>query len=610
MAEPVSDAELARLVRAHQDRLLALQAQASEAMGRLWDDVANVDATAARAFSTQAAELAGAYQEAAAELTHSYLLEYAEAASGELLDVPGLELENVIGSAVREGANMEQVYERGVVTARSRLADGAQWADAMRAGRARATLAANTDVKLADRASVRETGRRGLFTFYRRVLDGDSCLRCAAASTQRYHREDLLPIHPGCGCTVAPIIADRDPGRVLNEDLLAELKENGGSQYWERQDVRIDANGKVTTGAPGSDKRETFDVAVGDHGELGPLLGTPSEVRRYTETNIRRRPRGEVEADRALEAADSLDDLEDLAAIADELGVPAHYLEQARDELENVRKEFRAQAKELQYERLKTLDSADALKLDRPPRAKWETNADGRRRRTRVNSSGVDVSPEWEWYDNLGTDEQKRLNRWLSPKKKAGQLSSSTPDQVHDRLTRFGIIDDDASLDEAMDWWLRQSREVDSLGRAARGKLSSADADIDALLPPVGQVRASDVLNVHDDTAALNIAKAWAQEADDYADQAYGLLGYATEPIHGPKPYRMSLDSFEDEVRSLEYVFEYEPHLVTGRDRDRYAELVPSGLDADGLPVDELYARIIDTARAAGEDVPSYARIF
>lgn len=69
-------------------------------------------------------------------------------------------------------------------------------------------------------------------TGYRRVLhpelaeSGTSCGLCIAASTRVYSKEELLPLHEHCHCTVMPIVGDEDPGDFFNQediDILNEL---------------------------------------------------------------------------------------------------------------------------------------------------------------------------------------------------------------------------------------------------------------------------------------------------------------------------------------------------------------------------------------------------
>lgn len=96
---------------------------------------------------------------------------------------------------------------------------------------------------------------------YRRVLTGSqSCGLCIVACTQRYHKADLLPIHPGCDCAVAPIAGDHDPGQVLDLPLLEGV-----------HDVIAQRFG--VSDRSGRNPIDYRDVLIThEHGELGPLL--------------------------------------------------------------------------------------------------------------------------------------------------------------------------------------------------------------------------------------------------------------------------------------------------------------------------------------------------
>lgn len=63
---------------------------------------------------------------------------------------------------------------------------------------------------------------------WRRVLNGVSCEWCALVATQRYRSAQSANFgHASCDCGVAPITGDVDPGRVINSDLLQEMKAQG-----------------------------------------------------------------------------------------------------------------------------------------------------------------------------------------------------------------------------------------------------------------------------------------------------------------------------------------------------------------------------------------------
>lgn len=135
------------------------------------------------------------------------------------------------------GVDPNEVYARPYVTVRTKLSAGLPFDAAVSAGASRLT-----DIVLADMQLAKTTTAQSVFsqtegvTGYRRVLSGGkNCGLCATAATQRYHTDDLMPIHPGCNCGVEP---------------LAE------------------PTGQVAT--PKS-------VAVHEHGELGPILAVPGQ---------------------------------------------------------------------------------------------------------------------------------------------------------------------------------------------------------------------------------------------------------------------------------------------------------------------------------------------
>lgn len=121
----------------------------------------------------------------------------------------------------------------------------------------RATQMASMDLALAAREAARQRMGPGVVG-YRRIIHPElskfgSCGLCVVAADQMYRREDLLPLHDDCECTVLPATVSADPGLSLNrEDLDAVYAAAGGSTA--REDL------------------QRTRVTVLDHGELGPIL--------------------------------------------------------------------------------------------------------------------------------------------------------------------------------------------------------------------------------------------------------------------------------------------------------------------------------------------------
>jgi hypothetical protein len=160
------------------------------------------------------------------------------------------------------GVDPLEVYGRPFVDVWAELADGRDLSQALAAGRLRAEQITTTDLQLAKT----HTARARLeddpnVVGYRRVLTGSqSCGLCVVASTQRYHRSGLLPIHPGCDCGVAPIVGDTDPGQVINGQMLEDVHDAIQQRF----------------GVSDRSGRQPIDyrnlLVTHEHGEIGPVL--------------------------------------------------------------------------------------------------------------------------------------------------------------------------------------------------------------------------------------------------------------------------------------------------------------------------------------------------
>lgn len=206
--------------------------------------------------------------------------------------------DTVTGAALRQRDPLDY-YERPFREVKWRLSQGKSLGQALDAGRRRAESIALTDLQLAhtrtaasylDEARARTarrreawralpprerantprptTGSAGTVIGYRRVLSANPnhCALCVLASTQRYHRENLMPIHPNCGCTVAPVFStdDRAGQQVLDPSLAQEINNI----------IRRDLGDSYAAADGRSGAALYRDIVVtNQHGELGPVLG-------------------------------------------------------------------------------------------------------------------------------------------------------------------------------------------------------------------------------------------------------------------------------------------------------------------------------------------------
>lgn len=195
----------------------------------------------------------------AARLQVAFYQQMAEQ-QGQRFVVPDIDPANYTTQALRNGATDVEVYRRPFVEVYTALDQGKQMTDAIRAGAVRLSSIASTDVQLARRnAGFQARGRNDRIVGYARTLTGaENCALCYVASTQRYTKSDLLPIHPGCDCGEMPIFGTQDPGQVIDE-----LRLNATHEAVEQRFGISD---------PGAREPDYRQIQIREHGELGPLL--------------------------------------------------------------------------------------------------------------------------------------------------------------------------------------------------------------------------------------------------------------------------------------------------------------------------------------------------
>jgi hypothetical protein len=197
----------------------------------------------------------GAQQQMGA-LTDAYLSQMLADMFGGSPLARGIEL-----PAALRGTPPEEVYRRPFVTVWTALSQGKPLTEAVQQGQTRLTSIAGTDLQLARTEATRQVlGRDGRVQFYRRVLRGSyNCAMCVIASTQRYRKERLMPIHPGCDCGTRPLPAGQDPGQIIEPRLLEDA-----------HDAVARGTGESDRGGRLPDYRDI--IIERKHGELGELM--------------------------------------------------------------------------------------------------------------------------------------------------------------------------------------------------------------------------------------------------------------------------------------------------------------------------------------------------
>lgn len=195
---------------------------------RIWRNLPGYDRKDVPAWLAAVVPLVEAAQRQSIALTDAYI-------ARELRRQPlGVDPDKLIRDG-RDGTPTADVYERPFVTLWTALGAGANYTDALSSGLNRALATAEMDVQMAMRAASTAVQAEGGAPYgFQRVADGDACEFCSAIDGAYVKFADAMALHNFCGCGLIPLSA---PHRLA---------------------------AKLPSG-----------VAVRQHGELGPVLGSP-----------------------------------------------------------------------------------------------------------------------------------------------------------------------------------------------------------------------------------------------------------------------------------------------------------------------------------------------
>lgn len=210
-----------------------------------------------------------------ARLQESYYEQVARVAEEPHRRVP-TPREELTTESLRNGAPFEEVYRRPFASMYTSLSEGNTVGTAIAAGALRAAQIASTDAQLASRqaGAVQRRGNDNI-KFYRRTLTGmENCALCAVASTQRYKRGNLKPIHPGCDCGEEPFYGSEETPQVIDEEKLFQTHESLFRQLGVEDPSARDAGlGKIIESSEGPKLADFTEIVVeSNHGEYGPTL--------------------------------------------------------------------------------------------------------------------------------------------------------------------------------------------------------------------------------------------------------------------------------------------------------------------------------------------------
>lgn len=249
---------LNRLTEAYDSQVHAIRQQITAFGQAYWDSLPHYRASAVEDMIQAITPRVTAGQLRIADLTRAYLAQCARELGWKVV-LPSIDQDEIRGA---RGVDPRVVYRRPAADVYTALAAGKPLPQAAAEGRLRLTQLIGGDMQLAkvhaSRQSMRGYPAEG--QFYRRVLTGrENCALCVVASTQRYYRGDLLPIHPGCDCDVQPLPPGLAVNQVIDEDLLEQVHQ-----------ITADRLGVSDRGGRTPDYRKLLTVS--EHGEYGPTL--------------------------------------------------------------------------------------------------------------------------------------------------------------------------------------------------------------------------------------------------------------------------------------------------------------------------------------------------
>jgi hypothetical protein len=248
-------------------RRAGINAATEAAVLELWDGQTSWRDLDSAEFVEQAVPVVQAGQGTVGALTSVYVADTVTAQFGEYVDPPAVDEDTIQNG---RGVPAGEVYRRPYVELYTALAGGRPLSTALELARARLSEIADLDLQRAYSLAARQAmeGLPDEFRpqYWRRVTRGASCALCIVASTERYSRGNLNPIHRRCDCRVEPDYSGAT-GRALDDARLGRVHA-----------AVAELLGRSDPGARAPDYR-SISVAelIGEHGELGPMLVRPRD---------------------------------------------------------------------------------------------------------------------------------------------------------------------------------------------------------------------------------------------------------------------------------------------------------------------------------------------
>lgn len=253
------DPEIVRRLNAFINESQAIEHRVTNFVRSSWNSLGSWrDADIAK-FARQVAPIIEGAQARVGSLTDAYLSTIESIITDSRVATLGVPSELMTTESLR-GVPVNEVYQRPGLTIYNGLSEGKPLDAMVSKGEQRALTLVRTGLQLAQTHSSRYVmAQKPRIVGHRRVLSGaENCALCSIASTQRYNKAELMPIHPGCDCKVMPIYGTQDPGQIIDQQRLDE--------------THTAVKSKTGVSDAGGREVDYRQVTIEKHGEIGPVL--------------------------------------------------------------------------------------------------------------------------------------------------------------------------------------------------------------------------------------------------------------------------------------------------------------------------------------------------
>lgn len=245
-----------RITDAFRSRVVAMSRQTLVALAAAWSlDPVRLEQSFAD-WVAHTTALVSAVQTVGVQLASAYVAAFVGSELGEAISPPVLDPAKYAGLTV-DGRPLAEVLIPALFTVKARIADGADFEAASRAGQARALRNAGYELDNAIRSGLNDAmASEPRIIGWRRVTGGLPCGACAGdADGAIQAEEETLLVHPACQCTKEPVVADVADRheRPTGTDLFDAMST-------EEQDAMFEGRG----GAAKADLIRNGDATLGD----------------------------------------------------------------------------------------------------------------------------------------------------------------------------------------------------------------------------------------------------------------------------------------------------------------------------------------------------------